>query len=729
MPDSMKITVDANNDTATVQVKENVGNLVFTLTSEDDSAIKGAKFTIKNSNNNLVKFAISNGVYIPSANGNEVLETNTAGKFTIEKLPVGEYTLIQTEAPSKYNGTLITKSFTMTIGNQLKINGVNTEEYGKVTINAIDNKTTTALKNSEYNVLDKTGNKLTFEGSAGAYVYTTTGGSNSLKTNNNGSLVVEGLPVGEYTLVEVATPVGYDKIANMTFYITKNQETTVTVKNIKSVGSLEIIASDATTKVGVSDYTFNITTTNGVIMKFRRISDGSYAYATDGTVQDLVTDINGKIVISDLPIETLMVKQIKAAKGYMLDRTGIQQNIESQKTTQYIVEVSKSNASLNVITEDNEPIQEIPVIIKDADGKIAFEGVTNENGKVLITGISAGNYTYIIENLKSPYMNKTYSQTFSINSKGEVTGLDSCILEYNKLMVSLSEKIEGAQFKLTNKDNPNMILLAKTDADGIATFTKVSDGEYILTQSEAPEGYEISTKEETVVIDRNYKSILNYNFENGEITEESTEDETIPGNSESTGNNDKDKITKPNTIIIIVGLVILLVIGATIYAVIKTKKDDEKEEKNAPTPQPEVQKQEPQVTTPIIPVVQEEPEMFEEVEEEIVEEVEEIPDMDLTRPDVEEFNSDPYEQEEIEKNQENSEDYLLTAFENTEVEEIDESQEVVEETDDEEDLLAVFNSLLEQVSDETGNNMSEQKTPAKNLGNTLEITKEGNDLK
>lgn len=769
-----KITVDTANNSATIQLKENIGDFIFTLTSEDSVSIKGAKFQIKDVNNNILNFAYKNGVYVPATVGNNVIETNTAGKFTINNLPVGDYVLIQTEAPVEFNGALVNKNFTITIGNQTKITEINTKEYGNLKLNVTDSQTSTALVKSEFNIVDKNGNKVFFNGTDGQYTFSRTDGVDIIKTGEAGSLIINGLPVGEYSVVEVVSPKGYDKAENATIKIEKNKDTAVTIKNVKSAGTLEINVSDYTTKEPVSNYTFTLTDSNNNLVKFTKKSDGVYTYATNGTETNLVS-ANGKITLTDIPVGTYTVKQVKAANGYIIDGVAIQQTITSQETTSYSVEVSKSNASLTVVGEEGQPIKGIKVQFKDTSGNIVFEGETNDNGKILITGVAAGSYSYIINNLPSPYINKTYSQTFSINQKGEVEGLDSCVLEHTKVLVTLKDKLEGAVFQLVNKADNSKTYTATTNEEGVATFVKVEDGEYTLTQVEAPEGYTLSTQEETIVLNRDSKATLSFNFENKTA---STEDEIIPGEPEDP----EEPVEKKGNKIIIAVCIILLVLGATVYAVIKTKKDDDQEHDNddsdndnnvdvapvvptTPAPAkeekpkkvkevktPKIQKApkvkevkvEPPVATPVVPeekpVRPAGPAFYMEDEDE--DEDEFMPDIELSRPAVDDFNFDPYEQEELEKVQEEIQETVQSVLEeNTSEIDLDITKEeaptmelpeielpveeapvveapateVVDEDDDDDDgydLSYLFAEMMQNSSEETGEDLQDETTPA-----------------
>ncbi|OXZ28895.1 hypothetical protein B9N49_01195 [Finegoldia magna] len=62
-----------------------------------------------------------------------------------------------------------------------------------------------------------------------------------------------------------------------------------------------------------------------------------------------------------------------------------------------------------------------------------------------------------------------------------------------------NEKLQGATFSLTNESDGHVIYRS-SDADGIVDFTDIEPGEYILEESEAPNGYTKSTKKWRVTV-------------------------------------------------------------------------------------------------------------------------------------------------------------------------------------------------------------------------------------
>lgn len=97
---------DTNNTGKTPTDKVRAFTYQLDVTKKDgttQAALEGAKFVLKNDNNEFAK--IENGKitgWVASQDSATVLESNVAGVFSIAGLDDGEYTLIETEAPTGY---------------------------------------------------------------------------------------------------------------------------------------------------------------------------------------------------------------------------------------------------------------------------------------------------------------------------------------------------------------------------------------------------------------------------------------------------------------------------------------------------------------------------------------------------------------------------------------------------------------------------------------------------
>lgn len=103
----------------------------------------------------------------------------------------------------------------------------------------------------------------------------------------------------------------------------------------------------------------------------------------------------------------------------------------------------------------------------------------------------------------------TYSNTPSTSTDGEEVTTRHYTFDLENAMVKVDSenqetKLTGAEFTLTSKTDPEKVFTGKTDADGNIEFKGLDAGEYTLKETKAPEGYQLSGKEYTVIIEATY---------------------------------------------------------------------------------------------------------------------------------------------------------------------------------------------------------------------------------
>lgn len=154
-----------------------------------------------------------------------------------------------------------------------------------------------------------------------------------LITDNNGKLIIKNLPYGNYTLEEVAAPVGY-KISKKN----KNISIQINAKNVSKiiendkqgdVGNLKIIKSDSTTLQKLYGAEFYVKDSSGNYIVATKNSIGTYVYSEGENTKDkqkatlFETNESGYISIIDLPIGKYTVIEEKAPEGYQITQNNI----------------------------------------------------------------------------------------------------------------------------------------------------------------------------------------------------------------------------------------------------------------------------------------------------------------------------------------------------------------------------------------------------------------------
>ena len=438
------------------------------------------------------------------------LKTDESGKVMSPKLPLGEYTVKETKAPEGYK--LSNKEWKVTIQNEneiVKLEAENEKILGSLQIIKTDDKDQTKrLAGAEFTLKDVKGNVV----------------KEGITTDKSGTVKVDGLVPGEYTLEETKAPEGYE-LTKQVIHVTVDGEKIidVKVKNSKSLGQFEIVKVDAEDKAKV-------------------LSDAEFEVYKDGKkVETLRTDKTGKVISQKLEPGTYTLKETKAPQGYKLLKEEIQVVVEANKVVQVQVENAKELGSLQVIKKDAESgkvLEGAEFKLKNEAGQVVGETkTTNKDGVVKFENLVPGKYT--LEETKAPEGYKTLEVTIEVNVvanevvkqevlnekvKEEITGQ----LEITKVDANDTNKtLAGAVFEIW-KDGTKIDTLT-SDANGKATSKELDPGDYILKEVQAPEGYELSDKEIEFTISNQKFEVVKLQITNKKETEKPGEETEKPG--------------------------------------------------------------------------------------------------------------------------------------------------------------------------------------------------------
>ncbi|MHA4042613.1 MSCRAMM family protein [Bacillus cereus] len=333
--------------------------------NNDNKKLVGAKFKIEDLNGKIVG----------------ELVTNEEGEAISKDLPIGNYTLVEKEAPKGYE---LSKD---------KI-AVKVEKDAEVEIK-IENKKLPdpmgKMKLVKVDISDKNkklaGAKFKIEDLNGKIV-------GELVTNEEGEVISKDLPIGNYTLVEVEAPKGYELLKDkITVKIEKDAEVEIKIGNKKlpdPMGKMKLV------KVDISD-------------KNKKLAGAKFHIedAKGKVVGELITDEKGEMISKDLPIGNYTLVEIEAPKGYELLKDKIAVKIEKDT----VVEIKIENKKLpdptgqfeieKVDDKDSElKLKGAVFQVLDKEGKELSRLITDEKGKVISTQLAIGKYT--IKEIKAP---------------------------------------------------------------------------------------------------------------------------------------------------------------------------------------------------------------------------------------------------------------------------------------------------------------------------------------
>ncbi|WP_242319852.1 SpaA isopeptide-forming pilin-related protein, partial [Bacillus cereus group sp. BfR-BA-01349] len=432
------------------------------------------------------------------------LKTDESGKVMSPKLPLGEYTVKEMKAPAGYK--LSNKEWKVTIQNEkevVKVEAENEKILGSLQIIKMDDKDQTKrLAGAEFTLNDAKGNVV----------------KEGITTDKSGTVKVDGLVPGEYTLEETKAPEGYE-LTKQIIHVTVDGEKVVDVKvtNSKSLGQFEIVKVDAEDKTKV-------------------LSDAEFEVYKDGKkVDTLRTDKTGKVISQKLEPGKYTLEETKAPQGYKLLKEEIEVVVEADKVVEVQVKNAKELGSLQVIKKDSESgkvLAGAEFKLKNEAGQVVGEAkTTNKDGVVKFENLEPGKYT--LEETKAPEGYKALEVTVEVKVvanevvkqevmnekvKEEITGQ----LEITKVDANNTNKIlAGAVFEIW-KDGTKIDTLT-TNKSGKATSKKLEPGDYTLKEIQAPEGYTLSYKEMKFTISNEKIEVVRLQITNKKDTEKGPE--------------------------------------------------------------------------------------------------------------------------------------------------------------------------------------------------------------
>lgn len=237
--------------------------------------------------------------------------------------------------------------------------------------------------------------------------------------------------------------------------------------------------------------------------------------------------------------------------------------------------------------EDKNPLEGAKFQVKNEDGEIIRNGITNSKGIYIIKGLKEGIYT--LEEIEAPAKHalKNSIITFKVTKDGKVLDVNTdeeitlnVINEKLKFTITVLDKdnktpIINSTVSMYDKDGNK--ISSKTDKDGKVIFSNIESGKYKYKQTTTQNGYIIDEaeyevlvqKDGTVVFTNEIKGII-YNKKQEEQKEDKVEniekeeqiEDIAPGTLPQTGENTE----------VIKAITIMLTI-ISIYITVKIKKE------------------------------------------------------------------------------------------------------------------------------------------------------------
>lgn len=479
-----EVTTNGRN-TVTVKNTPKTGSLTIQKADEDDKPLLGAEFKIYAAKDK----ARENPIY---------MITDSSGKAIKTGIPYGRYVAIESRAPEGYELDNTEHNFDI----PQKDEDGKVTEVEDVTISVTNVKSRYALSIVKRDINDKNkklaNTKFAVRG-GGFYA--------EVETGADGTVTVEVPAAGEYSITEIAPPVGYTldpatyKV-NVSGHTEAGKEVEFTAENYQTKVTLNKVDEKERPLKGAE---FSIFDADGKQVTFTN-KDGVYAYSGDGDVT-AITAGNAKIV--GLPVGSYILRENKAPENYI-----------PMKDMSFHVRADLYDKALE-LTVENLPHEKGVAVLKESpdgtrlrgavftlykDDSVIKEVKTDKAGVALFTGLIPGRY--YIKETAAPEGYKPLDNRFefTIDEKGNLKGdgfsgdglytltVKNSPLEYGFMVKKVSANDEkrvlpGAEFRILGG---GLDRTYTTKANGLTEQITLPIGEYTLTEMKAPEGYVIN---------------------------------------------------------------------------------------------------------------------------------------------------------------------------------------------------------------------------------------------
>jgi len=405
--------------------------------------------------------------------------TNADGAFTIANLEPGWYTVSEYAAPQGYVLDDTPQSVQVT-----------SEQLHKLTFEDKKLASLQIIKTDEYNGTPLSGAKFRVTTQSGEFVADVT-------TDLNGKATVPNVVPGWYIISETKAPTGYIiSEAARTVEVKATVPTVVTVTN-RAENNLEIVKLDAYTRAPLSGATFKVEHSNGANV-------GTYT-----------TDSTGKILVGSLKEDTYVISEIKAPDGYQLDSVPQIVVIEGGKL-QSVEFLDKPLSGIQIIKTDvhtHTPLANATFVVERDNGERIGTYKTDTAGKIIVPDLTAG--TYIVSETIAPegYILDSIPQTVVVKNNAltvaEFTNKPFSGIQILKTGTDGTTPLIGAVFTI-EKVNGERVGKYTTDVSGKIIVHGLAEGVYIVSETQAPDGYLLSSTPQTVEVKSGKLTIVEF---------------------------------------------------------------------------------------------------------------------------------------------------------------------------------------------------------------------------
>ena len=494
---NIKVTVNGEK-TMSVSKRFSCGSYNQTLTPNTyvDEVIATAtasisgRITLKGNKVNITKIdsetkkSVSGAVLVvKNASGKEVTKFTTSDKaYELKNLEAGIYTISEEKAPNGYKKS--DEKVKFTVGNDDKTVNVefkNDKIKNPVEISKKDATTSKELPGAHLVVKDSNGNIVD--------EWTSTSVEHKIKN----------LKAGDYSLTETIAPEGYRLSTTTVEFTVKGDGSTTKVEMLNEPmknTKVKINKIDSETKKTVSGAIIVVKNNKGKeVLRFKS--------------SDSVK------VIDNLEVGEYTAEEVEAPYGYQLNKNKVSFKVnKDDKTVSVEILNTKNVTRVEVSKKDATTSEELPgahLVVKDSDGNVVDEWISTDKVHI-IKGLKEGKFTLTETIAPEGYRLSTTTVEFEVKADGTTTKVEmlnepmkNTKVKINKIDADTKESLEGAT--LIIKDSKGNEVKSFVTTKDSYEITDLAKGIYTVSESKAPEGYELSNEVKKFTVGQDDKEI------------------------------------------------------------------------------------------------------------------------------------------------------------------------------------------------------------------------------
>ena len=426
--------------------------------------------------------------------------TDTNGQIHVDDLAPGVYSVTEIDVPEGYIKNNSEWHVELFPGKDSEL-VVTNDRKSDLTIRKTDKDTGEAIPGVTFTLSKVDGATITTE-----------------PTGKDGTVTIERLEPGVYTVTEQSVPEGYilDTTPQMV-NIFPNRNASVHFQNYKRP------------TLTISKVNLNGNALSGAIFEVKTKAGVK--------IGDYPVDKNGKVTVSNVNLDEgyYVVTEIQAPEGYILDKTPHEVYLRPGKTTEITIENEEKPdltiRKIDSVVGDGVKGAKFQIwVAKDGNQNGTYQQLdksyyyTDENGLIRLDGLDTGWYKIKEVEPSAGFMLKEPSeQTIYVehDKAVEVTfeNIPKSALVIRKIDSDTGAPLANAWFRVrylggTSGSGGTIIGEYNTSANGNIVVTDLDAGTYIVEEINAPDGYVIDTAPQTAYISGKEQDCITLTFTN-----------------------------------------------------------------------------------------------------------------------------------------------------------------------------------------------------------------------